>query len=114
MTAADVEPRKLGLPKYVAVITWTPRALKDVLTLAVPPTITLVPIIVGPSKNETDPVSPFTFEETEAVKRTLLPRRAGFSDDTRVVVVAAPATKCTADAVALPYVPSPEYATPNV
>lgn len=112
-SAAEVLGRYDVLPKYSAVIECFPTANPVVANVALPPDSVTVDSVVVPFLKTTEPVGvppPGATAATVAVNFTNCPNTDGFSDDVRLVVLAALLTVCASAAEVLgPYVVLPEY-----
>src|SRR5579863_475018 len=81
-------PAKVAFPAYTAVMGCASATWKTLLKFARPPLSIAVPMMTGPFMNTTHPVGVPPLPETVAVKDTDWPTAVGFSDETRLVVVA--------------------------
>jgi hypothetical protein len=103
---ADVLLRLSALPEYTAVIECAPWVSADVEIVAFPLASEAVPTVAAPFLNVTDPVGvplPGATVTTVIVKVTDLPSVDGFSEEVRVVELAALLTVCvSAEEVLVP------------
>lgn len=112
VSAAEVLAAKLASPLYVALIVCTPAIRSGMENVACPALSVPVPIAAAPSKNVTVPVGvPGELSVTVAVKVTVWPAVAGFSEEVTAVLVGTPTTVCVKTAEVLASnVASPWYA----